>query len=221
MVSIFRSLSLLNPKLLSFVESLESNQAYHLQSSFCHRFLAGSQYHLQLISFVSLSFQAFSPLSVPILFASILRLLGKATLDFPEDECFQPHHAFFPSEVVVHSSEMLLVFWLQSLKIGEISKYLWVTHVCPRRQAVLTAWNESVGGSLFCSFSRRPTVCLSEEVDMFRLVSFAICCVCYIPCGISLSTQPHLTNSMKFFNPGQKIFWLALFLSLKYVAFLL
>lgn len=61
------------------------------------------------ISFLSLSFQAFFFLLFPH-FASTLQLLGKAALGFPEEKYFQPYHPFFSSEVVLHSSEMLLVF---------------------------------------------------------------------------------------------------------------
>ena len=98
---------------------------------------------------------------------------------------------------------------------------------CPWRQAIITAWNESLGGSLFCSFSRKPIVSSSEEGAVFRFVFFAIFNVCNISGlastgGISLCNQLNLlTDFVRFFNPGQKIFWLGLFPSLKYVGSLL
>lgn len=61
-------------------------------------------------------------------FQSILQLLRKAVLGFPEDETFWSNTTAFPSQLGLHTSEILIrYFWFQKLGIGGTLMILWVT----------------------------------------------------------------------------------------------
>lgn len=100
---------------------------------------------------------------VPTLFASTLRLLGKAALGFPEGKYFQPYHPFFSSEVALHSSEMLLVFLAPVSRNRRDFDVSLSGHVCVLEDKPSSLHERKAQGPYFSVLFQESLLCLQTN----------------------------------------------------------